>query len=356
MAGGKANLRGFIEAAGRSLTGAQGELVGSGASATRLAISEAELEVKATLERDEAGGVDLQLVTSGDARRSEIDPGMLSTVRIRYVTAPEDMLAPLAEKPTRTEAKAIASVKRREDIRSLDRILGGLTFEASFVPATKRWLVIARDPKDRLVREIVVADTKGQLGVAKPSASDVHRLKALDRKLTKEVREAEKKLAAALRENASLAERVEESSADRENLRTAALELRTELEETRSELEHATKMAATAEAESRSLRAERDALTESLAIANEQLAGKSIAPAMSAKEVSKLVDGFVHDLSSRLSGMEVSDGELQLKVGFEKVGRKIGFVVPGPESPSELRENLHEVSIRFARSGDPPER
>jgi len=175
------------------------------------------------------------------------------------------------------------------------------------------------------------------------------------RELEKEAGAAEKKLDAALAENASLATRLDESSKDLERLKAASLELRTELDAARGELEKAAESAAQAQKEASSLRKERDDLADSLALANEQLAGKSIAPVLSANEVSRLVDGFVTDLGSRLSGMAIRDGELQLRVGFEKVGRATGFVVPSSESPPEVRDNLHEVSIRFSRTVDLPD-
>jgi len=176
------------------------------------------------------------------------------------------------------------------------------------------------------------------------------------RELEKDAGATEKQLEAALAENASLATRLDECSKDLERIQTASLELRTELDAARGELEKTAKAAAQAQKEISSLRKERDDLADSLALANEQLAGKSVAPVLTAKEVSKLVDSLVNDLGSHLSGMAIRDGELQLKVGFEKVGRATGFVVPSSESPPEVRENLHEVSIRFARTVDLPDR
>jgi predicted nuclease with TOPRIM domain len=169
------------------------------------------------------------------------------------------------------------------------------------------------------------------------------------RELVKELDAAEKKLEAAVAENAALAARLEESAGDLERLQTASSELREKLDGADSEIEKAKKLAA----ETASLREERDRLAESLSLANAQLAGKSVTPVLPAAEVSALVHDFVSGLSSRLSGMAVRDGELQLKVGFEKVGRTSGFVVPSSESPPEVRESLHELSIRFGHIAEP---
>jgi hypothetical protein len=173
------------------------------------------------------------------------------------------------------------------------------------------------------------------------------------RELAKELEGAEKKLEAAVAENTDLAARLEETAADLAHLQTASLELREKLDGANSEIEKAKKSAASAETEAASLREERDRLAEGLGLANAQLAGESVAPVLPATEVSALVHGFVSSLSSRLSGMTVRDGELQLKVGFEKVGRTSGFVVPSSESPPEVRESLHELSIRFGRIAEP---
>jgi hypothetical protein len=40
---------------------------------------------------------------------------------------------------------------------------------------------------------------------------------------------------------------------------------------------------------------------------------------------------------------------MRLKIAFGKIGRESGFVLPTAESPPELRENLHELSLRFDR-------
>ena len=161
MADSGADLRQFLESAGRSLAEAQGSLAGEVADIpTAVAISEAELEVKATLERQD-GEVVLQPVSGDAARQGGISPGVVSTVRIRYVAVGEDTLVAPSEQPTRTPDKVVEEVSSREDVARLDKILGGLRYEAAFVPTTKRWLVTARDPDDRVVRQVVVPDAGG---------------------------------------------------------------------------------------------------------------------------------------------------------------------------------------------------
>ena len=156
---GEADLRQFLETAGRSLADAQGALAGEVVDIpTAVAISEAELEVKATLDRRD-GSVILQPVTGDAARQGGISPGVVSTVRIRYVAVAEDTLAAPSERPRQTPEKVVDEVRSREDVARLDKILGGLTYEAVFVPATKRWVVTATDQEDRPVRHVLVPDS-----------------------------------------------------------------------------------------------------------------------------------------------------------------------------------------------------
>ena len=154
-----ADLGGFLEAAGRSLSDAQGALVGDIVEIpAAIAISEAELEIKGTVDRDPAGKLVLQTISTRTIQRGGITPGLLSTVRIRYVAVAEDTLVAPSQRPTRTAGDVIKDVRTRADVAALDKILGGLDYQAVFVPTTQRWLVTARDPQARLVREVVVPD------------------------------------------------------------------------------------------------------------------------------------------------------------------------------------------------------
>jgi len=164
MGNGEAELGGFLEAAGRSLGDAQRQLTGAEADPTvptTMAISEVALEVKATLEQAPSGAVALRPVSSDDARAGGIAPELLSTVRVRYVAvADETGGGAQAPRPARSEAAAIEEVRRRDDVAALDLILGGLEFDATFVPEAGRWLVQASDDQGRVVREVVVSDSE----------------------------------------------------------------------------------------------------------------------------------------------------------------------------------------------------
>jgi hypothetical protein len=154
----EADLGGFLEAAGKSFTDAQGALAGDVVDLPpAVAIAEAELELKVAVQRRTDGTVVLETISTQDMRSGAITPGLLSTIRVQYVAVAADTLTAPSQQPTRTPKDVIDDVRGREDVAVLDRILGGLRYEAVLVPG-KRWLVTAHDPDDRLVREILVPD------------------------------------------------------------------------------------------------------------------------------------------------------------------------------------------------------
>lgn len=154
----EAELGGFLEAAGRSLTEAQGTL-GGGVSdiPAAVAIAQAELEVKAAISRGADGALRIETLSAQDIRSGSISPGVLSTVRIQYVAVTGEAPTATSGQAAKTARGAIDSVRTREDVVALDRILGGLAYDAVFVPPG-RWLVTATDSEQRVVREILVPD------------------------------------------------------------------------------------------------------------------------------------------------------------------------------------------------------
>ena len=174
------------------------------------------------------------------------------------------------------------------------------------------------------------------------------------RSAEKEAASAEGKLEAVLAENKALAARLDEVGADLERLKEASLGLRQQVDAATAELGGARDALDQAQKQLEGVQAERKSLADNLKLANEQLAGKEITPVIPATEVAKLIDGLVVEIGSGLPGMVVRDGELQLQVAFAKVGQQSGFVIPGAESPPEVRESLHRVAIRFDRTIELP--
>lgn len=160
MAGDGAELSGFLHAAGRSLSDAQRQLTGDEAGvgvATAMAISEVEIEVKATLDQTE-DEMELCPVSSQEARNGGVDPHLVSTLRVRYVAVPGGGSSP-PDQPRRHAAEVIAAVRERDDVVALAEILGELEFDAAFLPETREWLVRVTESGGRTVREIAVADS-----------------------------------------------------------------------------------------------------------------------------------------------------------------------------------------------------
>ncbi|MEY2560926.1 MAG: hypothetical protein QOG51_1341 [Verrucomicrobiota bacterium] len=156
----EADLRGFLEAAGKSLTEAQGTLTGDSIlTPSALAISEAELEVKAAVTQQAGGKLALQTL-SMESLRSGIDPGLVSTVHIRYVAVAADATKEPGSTggPKRVPEEITKTVAARADIAALSKILGKLNIAPVFVPETRRWMVVARDQEGRVLRELIVPD------------------------------------------------------------------------------------------------------------------------------------------------------------------------------------------------------
>lgn len=161
MADEPADLTAFLAAAGRSLADAQGALAGADPEIpTSVAISDAELEVKATVERGPGGAIALQPISSRELLTGRVTAAALSTVRIRYVAVAEDTFAAPSQRPRRSPDDVIQAVKGRDDVVALDKIFGGLEFAAVFVAPAGSWIVTATDAAGRRVREAVVKDAE----------------------------------------------------------------------------------------------------------------------------------------------------------------------------------------------------
>ncbi len=154
----EADLQAFIESAGRSLADAQSALGSGHEIPTALVMANADLEIKTALASDARGRLALQPISIQQASGGAIDPGMLSTLKVSFVATIDDTIQAGAKEPSRPKDDVIAGVRERADLASLDRILGGLKYDATYVPLQERWLVTVRDPQDRLVRELVIPD------------------------------------------------------------------------------------------------------------------------------------------------------------------------------------------------------
>lgn len=157
----KPGLQGFLEAAGRSLSGAQGQLVGEALETPALAISDAELEVKAAVAQGADGSLSLQTFSAAEVRRGGVNASLLSTLRVSYVAVASEASAPPA---VRNPVEVAEGVREMPDIVALGRILGRLEVDPVFVADRGRWLVSVRDAQGRLVRELILPDEARQEG------------------------------------------------------------------------------------------------------------------------------------------------------------------------------------------------
>ncbi len=167
------------------------------------------------------------------------------------------------------------------------------------------------------------------------------------------VGELDDKLAAVLAENARLADRLEETAGDVEKLRAAGGKLRGELDAAKKSLREASAESKRLTKSLQKAESDRERVAEHLKLAEAQLKSKTTTPVLPAKEVAKLIDGFMDEIGTGLPGLAVREGEIRLQVAFGKVGRTSGFVVPSADAPPEVRANLHDISFRFDRAFEP---
>lgn len=162
--------------------------------------------------------------------------------------------------------------------------------------------------------------------------------------------ELDTRLTALIAENAKLAARLDEVATDAERLSSAGVKLRGELEATRKSLRAAVAEGARLTKTLQKVESAGQRVAERLNLAEAQLKSTTTTPVLPAKEVARLIDGFMEEIGTGLPGLSVREGEIRLQVAFGKAGRASGFVVPSADSPPDVRKNLHEVSFRFDRT------
>ena len=108
------------------------------------------------LDVDESGGVQVAPLGRKEIRSLGSGADSLSTVTVNFVALTEADEPPAAGRPPIAGGKAIEVVSKRSDVVRLARVLGPLTFDATFVPERSTWLVTAHDRNGRTVREVLV--------------------------------------------------------------------------------------------------------------------------------------------------------------------------------------------------------
>jgi hypothetical protein len=159
-------LDALLQAAGASLGDAQGQLMtGINAPPTVMAIAEATLEMKLTVDSAQAGVLRVAPVSAADARTGAIDVGALSSVTMRFVAFGNDVPGQIGtatpapsggsttgtppDRPVKTPLSredAIAALRARADIAR--RVAAGERIKFDAVPTGtgegSAWIVTAR--------------------------------------------------------------------------------------------------------------------------------------------------------------------------------------------------------------------
>jgi hypothetical protein len=87
------DLETFLKSAGQSFTNAQKALVSGLEVSVNMMLSNAELELKVAVSSNPQGKMSIRSISSEDLLRGDIDPGMLSTIRISFVSSVGDIEA-----------------------------------------------------------------------------------------------------------------------------------------------------------------------------------------------------------------------------------------------------------------------
>lgn len=148
----------LVEAAGSALADAQTDLAGTDLPSTAMAVSEAEIDMAIAINSSTKGGVRIQPISLADLSGGALDPTGFSRLKLNYVAVVEDRESAVGIQPRRPRSDVVAEASRDKTLIRIGSILGGLNFDASYVPATQKWLVVVKDASDNIVREIVLDD------------------------------------------------------------------------------------------------------------------------------------------------------------------------------------------------------
>jgi hypothetical protein len=152
-------LRGFgqamIDAQAQLDASAKARPVGPEGLRTGVAISESEIDLKATVATDDKGVARLRPLAAEDELSRTLNPGLVSGVRARFVVVPEEG----PPRPQRAAPDIRAEVLGLADIERLRAIFGRLEVKPSYHADGRRWIVDVYEPGGQLLRSLQVADT-----------------------------------------------------------------------------------------------------------------------------------------------------------------------------------------------------
>jgi hypothetical protein len=68
-------------------------------------------------------------------------------------------------------------------------------------------------------------------------------------------------------------------------------------------------------------------------------------------QIGRLMSGFLKHIELGMPALRLAEGELKLKLGLARSAQQEGFVILPPNASAEMRSSVHEISLRFDRSG-----
>jgi hypothetical protein len=153
-------LGAFLESAGQSFSEAQKALIPGLAVPVNMMLSNAELELKVAVSSDAKGRVAIRPISSKDLTRGGIDPGMLSTLRINFVSTIGELTQTTAGAvtPKRTFNDVINEVRTKLNLDKVEKTEGEMRVKPSYVADKGRWLVTVEDSKGKVLNEMVLSD------------------------------------------------------------------------------------------------------------------------------------------------------------------------------------------------------
>lgn len=163
----------FLSAAGENLTDAHQQL-GTGLDfVTGMTLASADLEVKAAV-HNVGGRLTISTLPAQEVRLSEVNPELLSTVRLSFVATsleegsaatqsrgtapPAKAPSPAAAAPRRAQTAVVQQVRERLEIQGLQEIFGELNIRSAYVDELERWLVLVESTAGLVLRELVLPD------------------------------------------------------------------------------------------------------------------------------------------------------------------------------------------------------
>jgi chromosome segregation ATPase len=84
---------------------------------------------------------------------------------------------------------------------------------------------------------------------------------------------------------------------------------------------------------------------------SEQLTASGKLEVVAPEQVGQLMGGFLQKIEGSMPSLRLSEGELKLKLGLARTDKAQGFVILPPGAGEELQRSVHEIALKFDRSG-----